>query len=285
MAFLAGLAAGNWQGQLVPYFSIHPIAAASDAARSTTAVSAWEVETGWYALFSSACVAVIGGIVHAGFSRRPQPWIAPSSVLIAVVGICAAWLTEWPQLKSQPWVATLLAIMMLLNGLGLNRAGQSKLGAWVPLIVGTVWCGSATILLVLAHSARFADLAILPSCALVAIGLITLKSRPQLTGLYIGPVVYILGLILGAFSNTYSDIPWISFALIAVAPALCLILYSMKCQAWFEARPFALAILLLLPCVVALGLAMRAEIKGDDGGHTSTVSPPASGSGSSNVGV
>ncbi len=271
LAFVAGLGAGNlvpglaaknFSGELVPFFAIHRVADQLEqdgGAVGRAILSAWEIETGWYSLFSVTLVAVLAEIVIDGALRQHSHfrWALLARGVIAIVS--AIWLTPWGLLSTRPWVGSLLAAVILLNTTTLRVVGQSKQGHFVPMILAVAWGGSAATVLVLAHSARFADLAIVLSCALAGVGLLILLYRLRSTSLYSGPATYLPGLMLGGYLNTYSQIPAVSFGLMAIAPGLLVLLHGDTLRRWFEARPIALLATFLIPCVLAVGLAIRAE--------------------------
>jgi hypothetical protein len=66
--------------------------------------------------------------------------------------------------------------------------------------------------------------------------------------------------MLGDQQTAYCNIPMISFALVAVAPISLAVLFSAKMKFWFDTRPVMLAIGFLIPCVIAAGLAIHAEL-------------------------
>lgn len=268
IAFLAGLVGGvavqNSKGELIPFVAIEKTTA--DAEGSTTEENAkekeavsWKFETGWRSLFSVTILAVVSEmLVEAMVAPRGGVLLA-LFVRCLVVGATATWLIPWGEFSSHPWVYILLSLIIMANGMGLRRVEALPVKPFIPLVLAIVWGGSSTAVMVLAHSARFADLAILFSCALMGVGIVMLLKRQGSTSLCSGPATFIPGLMLSANLNTYSDIPNSAFWLVALAPLACLALYLPPCEKWIRAHPVSLLILFTIPCAVSVMLAVRAE--------------------------
>ncbi len=263
LAFVGALAIGNFRAELVPFFAVQYAVERSENQESGLHGSVpfqWEFETGWYSLFSVVVIAVLAeAIIDWRLRHKLRRGFA--AILAAIVAVLlAVWVTPSDMRTSLPWTVGLLAAVFLLNTLALRHAGQFQYGHCVPLFVAVVWGGSATGVAVLAHSARFADLAMLLSCSIAAVGIMQLIARQRWTSFFSGPATFVPGLILGAALNTYSEIPVASFVLVAVAPAFLTLLRLPRLRNWCESRPVTLAIAFVVPCVIAVGLAMRAEL-------------------------
>jgi len=266
IALIAGLSAGlgmqNMKGELIPFLAVQRVNPTIDQEEipvATKSSSSWEFETGWRSLFAVPVAAVLAEIAieltllqHSRFRSA-----AIASGLMAM--ICAIGLTPWDLSSSRPFVCGLMAMVILFNWTTLRLVGQMHFGPCIPLIMAIVWGGCATVVVVLSHSARFADLGILISCALSGVGLVAIIKWQRLKTVFAGPAAFIPGLMLADRLNTYSEIPVASFVLVALAPGLFFGLHLAKVRTWFEARPIVLAIAFLIPCVVAAGLAIRAE--------------------------
>jgi hypothetical protein len=96
--------------------------------------------------------------------------------------------------------------------------------------------------------------------SLAGAGFVMALARVQPKAIFAGPACFVPALMLGAQQNTHSDIPVAAFALIASAPLWLGILYLHKVRNWIESRPIFVMIWFLIPCSVAVGLAMRAEL-------------------------
>jgi uncharacterized membrane protein len=273
--FVPGLAAGNWWGELVPFWSIHRIVPNGDEPVHTAPLlwTGWQIETGWYSLFSATLLAILAEVAIEWSLRRRTPAREATRARVLAASVCAAWLIPWSDLLSyRSLVGSSGAILILITAIALLAAviwlnteatrfyGQSAWGYLVPLAMSMAWCGSAAFVLVLSHSAKFADLAIVISCAIFGVGLIVAIYRQRPKTLYAGPATFIPALMLGGTLNTYSDIPFAAFALIGAAPALTKLLCRGRLRNWFETRPLALLAAFLIPCGIAVGLAMRAEL-------------------------
>ena len=239
IGFIAAMTVGNLLNGLVPF---------------------WEFETGWRSLFWAMLVAALSesilNLAHPQAFRSRSSRIANFALAVAI----SLWLTSWDLMGSQPWVCGILASVILLNWTTLNSLGQLKEGHLIPLIVAVVWGGSAVMVLILSHSALFGDLAVLMSCALAGVGVVAAIAHLRLTGIYAGPSVFVPGLMLAAATNTYSDVPMASFALVAVSPGFLVLLRWKKAATWFETHRMTLVLFSLIPGIIAVGLALRAEM-------------------------
>jgi hypothetical protein len=159
-----------------------------------------------------------------------------------------------------PWLFAPLALVVLLNLWLLRKTSQLRFGFLAPLFVAIVWGGSSTMVALLSHSAKFTDLAMLNCVALAGVGLVVAIFKVPPTCLFAGPCCFIAAMMLAVQQNTFNKIPVISFILIAVAPLSLGVISFEKAKAWFEPRPLVLALFFAVPCLVAVGLALRAEL-------------------------
>jgi hypothetical protein len=98
------------------------------------------------------------------------------------------------------------------------------------------------------------------SATLAGIGLIATIRKLELTPIFAGPAVFFPALMLNGAESTFSEVPVASFILVAVAPCAlwCVSLPPMRSQPG-RALTVATTIAILIPCTVAVALAMRAE--------------------------
>ena len=103
-------------------------------------------------------------------------------------------------------------------------------------------------------------MAVLLTATLTGLSLIATLRRLDVAALFAGPAVFFPALLLGGAVNTFSEVPAASFILVALAPCLLWSLSLPPMRRWSGRNLAAVAIVLvLIPCVVAVVLAMRAE--------------------------
>ena len=78
--------------------------------------------------------------------------------------------------------------------------------------------------------------------------------------LFTGPAVFFPALMLGGATSTFSEVPWANFILIALVPCLLWSLCLPPMRHWSgRALVTAAAVAVLVPCAVAVILALHAE--------------------------
>ena len=114
--------------------------------------------------------------------------------------------------------------------------------------------------MIYAHSARFADAATLLACAVFGVAVIAWWMRVDTRTIALPVAAYVPALMLAGYHETFSEVPMASFVLVGLAPwtlSVCLLRSSQRLP---KPMQFAMEMLLpLLPVVVAVGLAIRAE--------------------------
>lgn len=269
LALAGGLTAGNLASNLLPW---------------------WSLETGWPSLFPATLAAVGGGVVavlassglatHHGAPSIARPDAVPAPVpsdarrsvpptrrshwglalrLITAAG-GAWWLTPASPLLSRLGWFALLFVGSSLNWEAFRRHGSRSIGCGALLALALPWGGAAAAVLIHAHSARFCDLAVLQTATLAGLGLIAFQRRLEVAALFAGPAIFFPALMLAGAANTFSEVPTASFILVAVAPCALWSLRLPLTRRW-SGRVLAAAALvaMLIPCAVAVALAMRAE--------------------------
>lgn len=270
IAFLVGLTVGlavqNSRGDLIPFLAIErTIVPESEESHGnqngpgSQKTYRWTLETGWRSLFSATVVFTLAQIASEYFCRRSPRFVKWAA--IALSAAFGAWLATPSEIMSKAvWALGLLVLITLLNKRLLRAACRFPFRFPAPLLAALIWSGSSTMVALLSHSAKFADLAMLNFFALAGAGLVLAIHKIPPTSLLTGPCFFIPALMLSDQQNTFSEIPIASFILIAAAPLSLVFIRIPKVRAWFETRPVALLTLVSIPCFVAVGLAMRAEM-------------------------
>jgi len=237
VALIAGLVAGNFFRGLLPW---------------------WTLERGWPALFP-ATVAVLLTTISVDFWRshlRPGREIFLHSLLFIA---SAYWLAPGDSPRSHLGYFVLLLAAALANTQAVHSAVR-PFAASLLLALVVIWGGSAATVLVSAQSARFSEMAVLLSASLFPIGLATLRGKLNAPQLMIVPSIFLPALILNGQVSTYSQVPLLSFLLIAFAPCGLMALRWPAVATWpVLARAVALPGALLAPCALGVLLALRAE--------------------------
>ncbi len=238
LALAGGLALGNFTRGLLPW---------------------WSLETGWPSLFPATLVAISGGVFAAlALSRCGSRW-RMALRLITMAG-CAWWLTPVSPVSSRIGVFVLLFAASALNWEAFRYTSSRSLGPAALLALAIPWGGAAATVLIHAASARFFDMTVLLTATLAGIGLIAAVRKLDVTAVFVGPAVFLPALMLGGAVNTFSEVPIASFILIGLAPCALWSLSLPPMRRWSgRALAVAAVVAVLVPCAVAVALAMRAE--------------------------
>lgn len=151
------------------------------------------------------------------------------------------------------------ALVVFIEWEVLQRLAKIRPGGAVPLATALAFLGAATVL-IHAHSARMTDIATVCAMALVGLAIVAWPMRTDVGAVMPAAAVMLPGLLLGGYYETYSQVPWLSFALVGIAPLfLLLYLASPLVRLAAPLGTIVLMIILLAPMAVAVGLAMHAE--------------------------
>lgn len=238
LALAGGLAAGNFTRGLLSWCSL---------------------ELGWPSLFCGTLVAIGGGVVSALASARWNVRWGLALRLITVGG-CAFWLAPIGPTWSRLGFIALLFGASALNWEAFRRCGIQSLGRGALLALVIPWGGAAAAVLIHAASARFFDLAVLLTATLAGVGLLAALRKLNVAAIFAGPAVFFPALMLAGLTNTFSEVPTASFILVALAPCGWWSLRLPPLRAWSGRRLTVAALVsVIIPCAVAVALAMRAE--------------------------
>lgn len=240
LAMAAGLAAGNWMRGLLPWLP----------------EATWRPEqTGWTWLLAATFLALAAGLLVRLTARVRI--VAAALALVTTAAV--TYLVVPDYLHSAKWLAP-FALVVIANWYFLARAAQRHPSALVPFTWAIVLGGGATLVLLFAHSARFGDLGTLLAATLAGIALPLFRWPNDARPLAPAVATYLPGLMLAGYDSTYSEVPAASFALLAAAPlALALLELPLLKQRGPKVQFVLQCTLLLVPVVIAVVLAMRAE--------------------------
>jgi hypothetical protein len=238
LAVAGGLAAGNVAGGLLPW---------------------WSLERGWPSLFPATLAAVGGGVVAALVASR-QGWRGGLAVRLLTAAGCAFWLAPAGPSWGPMGLTALMFAAASLNWEALRHNAGRRFELWVLLALLVPWGAAAAAVLIHAHSARFCDLAVLETATLAGVGLVAAMRRLEVTAILAGPAICVPALMLGGAAGTYSEVHLASFILIAIDPcALWSLSLPVARRGSVRAIRTAAVLAMLVPCAVAVMLAMRAE--------------------------
>jgi hypothetical protein len=231
--------------------------------------------------------AATGSIPSPGNRPSERWWMVVIEFGLNACAILAAgwWLApvglSWGQAAiSQPVAGALLGGVMLTLAALLAIVWNAAAGRFAHLLLGVSWGSAVCVVLIHAHSLRFTELAIALSCALVGTGIgLYLMTRlvpgtcalphsgstsifagVKNLGNWSGPAVFFPALSLGAATNTVSDLPVATFALIGLAPAgLALFLIRLLWPQCSHRRMIWVTLVLAIPGAVAVAIAVSTE--------------------------
>lgn len=190
------------------------------------------------------------------------PAVTPSMGWILRTGtvLLAGRLLTPPDLRvATPWASWALAAAMLLIWMVLKALARQWKDATLPTALALCFAAAGMVLLH-AHSARLADMALLGFAALFGIAVTAWLWPGDVAGALGAVAVFLPGLMLTGQQETFSEVPFTSFLLVALAPVallpMTLPLIAQR-QRWSRWLPGL--ILPLIPAGIAVYLAMQAE--------------------------
>ena len=183
--------------------------------------------------------------------------------LCAAASFAAAWmLTPADVQAATPRALWLFALVIFVEWLVLDALAKAAPGGAVALGMA-VLCLAGAIVVLHAHSLRFTDAATVLAASLGGVAVVAWCFRVDVGAAAAGGVVFLAGLMFAGQNETFSDVPVTSFLLPALAPLGGLLLLPLLLLSDSRRRSFLLQalflVLILIPAVVAVVLAMRAE--------------------------
>ncbi len=232
LALAVGFAAANQQNHVVDWL---PGSSALD----------------WIPWVSLAALAA--GTVGGESRPRTAPW------LVAVV-FSMLWLIVPPEVRTESWWSVpLLALVVAGIWAVADEQAQRNPGAIVPVWLALVFLAAAVVL-IHAHSKRYMDTAGILAASLLGVGLASfwrLGETGPVTG---GAVVFLAGLMLSGQTQTFSQVPWISFVLVGLAPLALGVGFLPFLARWNSfPRLLTQTLVLLAPLIAAVVLAIQNE--------------------------
>lgn len=223
---------------------------------AATPESGTTLPPGYYWIPWIALLGVFAGIV-ANYHRVT---VVPGWLIRAAAAAVASRLLVPPEARQEfVWLWPALTATMVANWFVLENVIRGSSAGWLELGLGGVFL-SGSIVLIHAHTARFADVALMLAGGSVGIAVIAAWRRCNLGGTTPIAATVLAGLMLAAQQSTFSDVPAGCFALVAMAPLTLIPLIFVRSAGRVRWKfPIAGWILLLIPASIAVILAVRAE--------------------------
>jgi hypothetical protein len=184
--------------------------------------------------------------------------------LFALGAAVALWLLVPTRSNLNPSRPTLIAITLaltLVSGLALQQALRRE-SKRLSLVSLTAIVAAAAVILLLAGSLRFGQMAGCGLSALVGVtaASICIRRESPLASLGLPTSLFLVAAMMIGQVNSFSNVPAICYALIAVAPVTLRLSPANGPNEFRAARRWAAIVAPLLVCLVAVGLAAWAEL-------------------------
>jgi hypothetical protein len=227
------LIAGNWQTTPIPFL---PHGA------------------GWPWLLPIGVAALCVGALTATLIGK-QPWMRIGAEIVFVIALSNCLLPR--ELWTPAWLIGFY-VAVLANAQALQRHAQQF--GWIAPLSWAMLLGGAATVLVYAHSGRLADAATLLAAPLLGLVPILVWRKLDARSCALCIATYLPALMASGFHETFSEVPWLSFALIGCAPLWLLVanLPVIRRQRLLVQAIVQIA-LLFVPVAAAIALAIRAE--------------------------
>lgn len=243
LALAAAVGVGFTQREVVP----------RDAA---TGWPEWPDQAGWPWLTWAALAALVAGLL-ARLPRLPQAlvWLLRAGAANLAAGMLVS-----ADLRAAAWWAVpAFAALVLAEWALLEELARRPSGGGVPLGLSFT-CLAATAVIIHAHSARLADGATVLAAALGGLAIAAWLFQADAGGAMPAVAVLLPGLLLNGQTETFSEVPWVCFVLVALAPMVLAPTLLPYLNRWPALRLRLLQLgLLMIPLIVAVALAMQAE--------------------------
>ncbi len=211
---------------------------------------------GWpWLLPAMIAITLVAGIAFTSFGKNR----AVGAVLIAVTTLALAFVLLPVELHRAECLLGFVAVA-LANAFVLAKVSERTSPQTLYLLSTFVLLKGTALVSIYSHFARVTDGAAIVASALI--GLLAINCWKPISFKVAGQLLALTlpALMLSAQQNTYSEIPVISFILIAIAP-LAFIPALLPAFKKFSPRAqlAALIVLPIIPVAIAFGLAIKAE--------------------------
>ena len=202
---------------------------------------------------------VVGPISCVNGVYRIERWL-----LYALLALGVGWMLvpTWEDLEPARWIHQACFVLYVVGWMAvMEPLGRRSAGPLLPAVL-TATLTAAAVILALAGSLRFAQIALAGAASLFGIFLVSCWDRQpgRLSGIGLVFSILVIGSLLVGRVNSFSDVPLVSYALVPLAP-LGLWLTEAKPLARFPSWQRSLA-----GGVVALAILGTAILDGYPGG-------------------
>jgi hypothetical protein len=214
-------------------------------------------DSSWNRLPWAALAALWVGRV----ARLPQLQPGAGSLLRAAAAILVALVVIPPTLRgNHDWLAPAFATVVFAEWTLLEYLAAESPGGSVPLCLAVVCLGAGGVL-IHAGSALLMNAAIVLASALAGIALVAWWARADAGGAVPAVAVLAPGILLLGYEETFSEVPWLAFALPALTPLA--LIEALPLSHWQGRRAGAvrltlMLVLILVPLATAIYLAHAA---------------------------
>ncbi len=229
------------------------------AAGASALVFALMLILGRWACALGSAVAIVAGIAVGNHYREaPMPWVADvppwhqlprAALLLVVVGLLSRWLSllvgHRPALREvvvwlprfatlifvafqvipdtmrteTPWVIPAFVLASLLEWLIFDTLARDGNGGQVAAYQSLIFLLGSGVMLY-AHSGRFMDISTIVGCAFFGVAVVGGATKTETSGSVPAGIGFLPGLMLSGRFSTDSQVPLLSFWLVALAPLL-----------------------------------------------------------------
>jgi hypothetical protein len=188
------------------------------------------------------------------------PSVVGTWVLRLVVVLVAAVLLVDPETRTQvPWVLPAFVVAALAEWWVLDDLARERPGGWQPLGLFLCFLTSTGVIL-LAHSALVAEVALILTAATAGIALAAWRYQTDTSGLAAGAAVALPGILLIGQQSTFSEVPIPTFLLVGLAPLVLVVLLPLKRRLSGQRLALVGRLLFLIPLVAAVVLLVRSGV-------------------------
>ena len=263
LAMLAGFAVSNYFRMVFPWWPNDRVDLSTEPA-SLMSPPAWQ----WLPLLF--LVAQFDGL----FARTPSVPLWGGWRLRLGLGLIAALVlippgfhsklpelySSWPfPLQAKVWPLLLFTLAVALGWAGSETVAKNNPGPMVAFGLAFSLFG-ASLVIAHAHSALFADALSIPAAALMAVGIVSIFCRVDVSGALPGIAVILPSILLSAYLRTESQVPWKAFVFAGCSPVAIGLMAIPPLSRLSGFGKWALfTVLCLGPTIAAVTFAVKAE--------------------------
>lgn len=235
LAVAAGLVAGNFSRQDVPY---------------------WSLEHDFYSLIPAALALLLFSTIAQWHAEAKRPWLALLAHTSGAL-LTAWWLTPAEVVGSRWLWIGLVYVAIRSNEFVLSRSWNDSLGRAGPSLLAVLWGGAgAAMLLAFVHAMRYFDLVAIFSSALLGVGVVMPFTKLSARAAYSALALFFPAMMLIAQLGSYTEVPLASFLLMGVAPCALLFLLPELAELLEKRSPRFRAAMMIVMLLIPLGAAI-----------------------------